>query len=456
MREFEESIDYISKGLRPRARSSRTINGLTECFNLRCGTGGLEPYTPMTDPLGIGLLYSWPFPQFLTSARYKFLIVRDTVAGTDRIYEVSSDYSTVTLILSADYPTFGEGERWSLADFDEYVLLTNGVVMVYRDTTADTFVPALTLDNTPRGTTMCNFRGQLVMGSIESDWYSTGNSHLVWSKIGDVDCTPDENNEAGFMKVPFEGFVYVVKELGDFVVAYCEGGILALRPVTSPAPTFAVKELSSVGIHSDYAVDGDKNNHVFVDSSGYLWRIDKNLNMVRLDYQEFMLPMAATYIVVNHDPSTNDFYIGNGVKSYLLSDQGLTEISESVLSLAEPYLGLWVDLDDSEARITTDLIDMGYRGFKGTEVIEAGFAGGGTVEVALDWRMKSDDALSRTNWVEVNDQGIATNKVSGTEFRVAIRGSDYTSFEIDYLKLRYKMSDIRSIRGIYAPPPRGQ
>ncbi len=127
-----------------------------------------------------------------------------------------------------------------------------------------------------------------------------------------------------------------------------------------------------------------------------------------------------------------------------------------MLSLAEPYLGLWVDLADSEARITTDLIDMGYRGFKGTEVIEAGFVGGGTVEVALDWRMKSDDALSRTNWVEVNDQGIATNKVSGTEFRVAIRGSDYTSFEIDYLKLRYKMSDIRSIRGIYSPPPRGQ
>jgi len=456
MREFETIIDYISKGLRPRGRSRRNAEGLVECYNLRCGPRGLEPYTPLSNPIsGVDLSPSWPFPQLITSTRYKFLVTRDEVGGQDRIYEVSNDYSTITLIALISHSTYGVGGRWSIADFDEYVLLSNGVYVVYRDTTVDTFDSTTALTSTPTCNSICNFKGQLVGGGVRSSWYDCDSSYIVWSRIGDVDCTIENNNEAGIFRVPFEGEVYQVRRLGDFVVVYCENGILALSPVTSPAPTFKFIELSGVGLHSRYSVGGDYNVHLFVDAEGYVYGLDRNLRLNKLDYQEFMLEMG-DYIVVNYNPYDNDFYIGDGSKGYLINENGMSEIGQSILDFAEPGAGLFVDLGDDEARITTDLIDMGYRGQKSTEVIEAGFTNSGIVRASIDWRIDNSNDLENTGWVEVNNQGVATIRVVGTEFRLRLKSSDYSDFELDYLKLRYKMSDLRSIRGIYAPPPRGQ
>jgi len=456
MREFEAKIDYISKGLRPRGRNYRNAEGLVECYNLRCGSRGLEPYTSLVNPIsGVDLSPSWPFPQLINSMRYKFLVVRDEVGGQDKIYEVSDDYSTITLISTISHSTYEVGGRWSLADFDEYVLLSNGVYMVYRDTTANTFTGITTLSNTPRCNTICNFKGQLVGGGVSSSWYDCGSSHIIWSKIGNIDCTVESNNEAGFFKVPFDGEVYQVKRLGDYVVVYCENGILVLSPVSSPAPTFKFLELSNTGLYSRYSIGGDYNNHLFVDVEGYVYIIDKSLKLNKLDYQEFMLEMDN--IIVNYNPYDNDFYIGDSSKGYLFNENGMSEIGQSILDFAEPGAGLFVDFDDDdEARITTDLIDMGYRGQKTTELIEAGFTSSGIVEVAVDWRIDNSSELESTDWIETNNQGIATIRVVGSEFRVKIKSSNYNNFEIDYLKLRYKMSDLRNIRGIYAPPPRGQ
>lgn len=453
MREFETIIDYISKGLRPRGRSSRNVEGLTECYNLRCGSRGLEFYQPLTDPLSnINLKPSWPFPQLLNSNKYRFLIIRDSAAGEDLIYEVASDWS-LTLILAVDVVTFGTGFRWSVADFDEYVLLTNGVVMVYRDTVADAFIPTLTLTNTPRCNTVCDFKGQLIGGAVRSSWYDGDTSSIIWSDIGSISCTPDEKNEAGFRRHPYEGEVYQVMRLGDNVIVYGSRGVMAMRPAQQ---TFQFVELYDKGIYSRYAAGGDKHQQVFVDEKGFVFRLDQNLKLEKLGYEEFTQQMGD--IVISYDDEELDFYLSDGVRSYLLSEQGLSEIGESPSSILceDGLLGLFVDLEDDDVRLTTDLIDMGYRGQKTSEVVEVGVFTDGLVKVGIDWRIDKKDSLSRTDLVEVNNQGVVAIRVVGTEFRVHLECSNFDGFDLDYLKLRYKMTDMRSIRGVYAPPPRGQ
>ena len=117
MREFELTFDRLGKGLRPRSKQVRNSDYLTECFNLRVSGTGLEPYSRITQLFsGIDLMASWPFPQFIQTARYRFLIIRDIVAGEDLVYEVADDWS-LTLIVAADYFTFGVGDRWNVADF---------------------------------------------------------------------------------------------------------------------------------------------------------------------------------------------------------------------------------------------------------------------------------------------------------------------------------------------------
>lgn len=456
MREFELTFDKLGKGLRPRSKQVRNSEHLTECFNFRVSGTGLEPYSRITQLFsGVALTPSWPFPQLISTARYKFLIVRDVLAGEDIVYEVAADWS-LTHIVTADYFTFGIGDRWSVADFDEYVLLTSGALMIYRDTTLDAFIPILALATIPRCKSFCNFKGQLIGGHVESAWHSQGESDIIWSQIGNIDCTLTRNNEAGFKRIPFEGEVYQVKRLGHGIVAYCEKGIIGLVPVREPAPTFGFVEILESGLYSKYAVGGNEFQQMFVDEEGFLYRIDPEFKLTKLEYDEFTTTLGD--IVITHNEKKNDFYIGDGTNGYLLTEFGLSEISESPNSLYwnDELTGISVVQNDDEARLTTDAFDMGLAGQKTSHVIEVIGDGSGVISSALDYRYNRSNSFERTSFVQINDQNVASLRVAGVEYRITVKCDDYEDFNLDYIKLRYNMSDLRNIRGVYAPPPRGQ
>jgi hypothetical protein len=59
--------------------------------------------------------------------------------------------------------------------------------------------------------------------------------------------------------------------------------------------------------------------------------------------------------------------------------------------------------------------------------------------------------------VPVNNMGIASITAAGNFLRFRMTfGTLYNGFKISYMKVRFKMTDLRGIRGVYAPPPRGQ
>jgi len=229
-----------------------------------------------------------------------------------------------------------------------------------------------------------------------------------------------------------------------------------MKPVTSPAATFGFVEVLESGLYSKYAVGGNEFQHVFVDEEGLLYRLDPGLKLTMLEHDESMTQLED--IVIEHNKKRNDYYIGDGTKSFLLTDFGLSEISESLSSLYhdEELSGLSMVQDDDEARLTTDTFDMGLAGQKTSHVVEIIGDGSGVISGALDYRYKRKDSFDRSSFVEINDQNVATLRVAGVEYRIAVKSDDYEDFNLDYIKLRYNMSDLRNIRGVYAPPPRGQ
>lgn len=468
MREFYTIIDEaLLKGLKSETRIPRNSAFLQTCLGFRVGKKAIEGIPSLQNPLpsGLNVQYSWPFPQFLKQEKYKILVVRDSVTNLeDIVYSLDETY-TASQIFAIDELTYGKGTLMELADFGSYAFMTNGVIMIYWDVGINDWQEVTVHANIPMMQTVCNFKGQMIGGCVLSDWHGCDEKFIVWSRVGEADFTPSLKNEAGFRRDPFGGEVYHVRRLGDNVVVYSSAGITLMSPVSTPAATFGFKELHNVGLKNRGAMNGDLKRHMFVDLENTIWVLSEE-GLKELGYAEYVEELDAADVIVNFDSYKGDFYISDGVSSLLLSPQGLTNYPYKVSAI-------WYDNEDGnglcglpstpdppthEPLIVSHIIDMGYRGQKTIFSIELGGALMTDAEVAVDWRMSVSEDFQRTDFVPINDEGIASIISSGIEFRICMKSkyfiTDYSS--LDYITLRWKMTDLRGLRGVYAAPPRGQ
>ena len=463
MREFELIVDEAFKnGLSPERTIPFNTQVLLECLGFRCGKFGLEPYVEGENPLpsALDMYYSWPFPQFMSGEGYNFLIVRDSLINhEDVVYVIADDMTTITYMFSIDELTFGVGTLMEVADFGEYAFMTNGVIMIYWDTTISDWHEITSSATIPMMRTICNFKGQAVGGNVVSSWHDCDETFYVWSKIGEMDFTPDKQNEAGYRRCPYGGEVYHVRRLGDIVVGYSSKGIILMTPVASPIVTFGFKEVSDVGLHNRGAMNGNLSRQIYVGEDLIIREVtDKGVK--ELGYQQYMEQLSGEDIIVNYDKSKGDFYIGNSSKTYLLSANGLTEIPQhpsAVWRMDSDNVYMLPDtIDDYYPLITIEPFDMGYKGQKTIATIESDAFSVANPHAAVDYALDLE-SWNSTPFVPSNNMGIATITAAGNMFRFKLRFDNIGSgFKIGYTKVRYKMTDLRGIRGVYAPPPRGQ
>lgn len=470
MREFELIIDEgIRKGLSPERTIPMNEDWLWQALGYRVDKAGLEGYVicddnPLTGVVNID--YSWPFPQFIVGERYNFLISRDsTVDLEDNVYLISDNY-VATHIFDIDQLTFGIGTLMEVADFGEYAFMTNGVIMIYWNVGINDWHEIVASVTVPMMRTICNFKGQAIGGNIVSAWPSAANpqcdeTYYVWSRIGEFDFTITSRNEEGFRRDPYGGEVYHVRRLGDQVVGYSSKGITLMTPVSEPAATFGFSEVDDVGLINMGAMDGNLKRHVYVGSDFILREITSE-GVKEFGYYRYMKELEGEDIIVRYDRIKKDFYIGNSAKTYLLSPYGLTEVPQHPSALwtmsnySEETIMLPNTVDTYTPSITSSTFDFGYRGQKTIFSVESDTLITLDPSAVIGWM----DALGVWNYttaVSLNNEGIASIIASSNEFVVKINCKDVT-FEspIRYIKVRYKMTDLRGIRGIYAPPPRGQ
>ena len=466
MREYELIIDEaLKKGLTPERNLPKNEEWLWQAIGFRIGRGGLEGYRNSTDnPLSgvVDMLYSWPFPQWITGERYNFLIIRDSVVNyEDKVYVITDGY-VATHIFDCDVLTFGLGTLMEVADFGEYAFMTNGVIMIYWDVGLADWHEIVASTTIPMMRTVCNFKGQMVGGGVLSAWHDCDETFYCWSKIGSADFTPDDNNEAGYRRDPYGGKVYHVRRLDDKVIGYSSKGITRLNPAIEPVPSFGFDELSNVGLINQGAMDGDLDRHVYVGTDLVVREVTRE-GIKELGYYLYMDDLNPTKdIIVKYDRIKKDFYIGNDEQTYLLSPYGLTQVPQhpsAVWTISE-----WDDelvmlpntLDDPcVPMLSTGTVDMGYRGMKTVFSVEADVSFTIGPEAAVGW-LNTLDAWGWGNYVPLNDEGIAVNIVSSTNFIILLR-FEYvaTSICLTYIKLQYKMTDTRGLRGAYVMPQRG-
>lgn len=463
MREFELTIDEALRvGLTPADINSFNVQVLTGCLGFRVGSAMLELYEEKENPLPpiIDMHYNWPFPQYIPGESHNFLVVRDATVQEDIVYSINNDHTIVTHIYDIDELTYGRGNLMEVADFGEYVFMTNGVIMIYWDPSIVDWRKVVVEDDIPMLETICNFKGQTVGGGVRSTWHDCDETFYVWSMIGQMDFTPDRKNTAGYRRCPFGGRVLNVRRLENKVVGYSTAGITLLSPVDEPVVTFGFSELDDIGILNKGAVASsvDFRRHVYV-GKDYRLRQVTNEGVKLLGYKQSMDDLSGEDIIVSYDPVNKDFYIGNSTKTFLLSAKGLSEIPQHPSAVwgreGETYI-LPDAIDDYEALIISEGFDFGYRGQKTIFSVETDMILADNPQAAIDYYL-SPSVFGTTGFVPINHEGIAPVIAAGSAFAVRIKfDPTYDNTRIGYIKVRYKMTDLRGLRGVYASPPRGQ
>jgi len=440
MREYYLILDNCFKnGLRPTKSMPKTNIFMSYLLSGRPTDVGLEPFVPTIKNLTY--TFSWPFPQmFVTN---KHVLVGDGTQLLEDGVAVVADVSS---------------ELWEIISYYDFVIAAREGKVFKRDPSTGVYTTYSTFQSTfPMFKTGCDFRGQTVVGNLSLWPTADAEAKPNWvaaSNIGEFAFNPDRKNEAMFRPCHWEGEVFNVRALKKVVIVYGDDGIAGLYPSEQ---YLGYEEIADYGLHCKGAVGVGKNRHVFLGSDMKLRMIDQQMNIKLLGFDEYMETLGSTVLISNAGHN-DDFYISDGVRCFVLAGEKLFECPQIITSCrtyGSETLSIYYDTGIDYFLGVTDTLDFGLRVMKTIMTLELG-CGDGSYSVALDWRNNSNSSFQRTPFVPVNSKGVATIICTAVEFRICIKCDDYEDLELSYATVRYKMTDMTSIRGVYAPPPRGQ
>jgi hypothetical protein len=246
-------------------------------------------------------------------------------------------------------------------------------------------------------------------------------------------------------------------------VAYSDAGRFLLTPNPTPNGfTYGVKDLDGFGITSGNHVAGDKFIHGFIDVHRDFWTLESphfsspiGGNYKKLGYRNYIMDLLDIGdVIVSYVSKNKRFYISNGHQCLIINEFGACHVFQcpsSVIKASDGRLyGTFLSNPDTTGLLVSDGLDFGSRGLKSIEAIVGGVDAtvGATVQYSVDWRHSRQSAFSRLPWRSVSPRGEARIGVTASEFRLAVRISNYADAQVEWLGVNIKFPDNRFKRGL--------
>lgn len=150
--DFTIESEALVRGLRPSKRAARNTQYLVECV----GAIGYDKVLQVIDDLNEDRINTavitdaFPYPQIFV---FTNMIL---VCGETDIYQW--DGTALTHVIGP----VAVGELWSAIAFHDFAYLSNGITSIVRDPTSEVFSET---SAQPIGSAICNFNGQVFVGS---------------------------------------------------------------------------------------------------------------------------------------------------------------------------------------------------------------------------------------------------------------------------------------------------
>jgi len=451
VKEFERQyIKVLTQGLRSLRKSSDET--LFECFNWVPDPTGLRPWQP-PELLGCDSVccppdfahLDWPYPMLWPAAEHSYL------AQKDGLYFIGTTGN----------PQFLIAAPWifDCADFGDYVVFTCAGGSVVKDTEQDDFMLISPSDNWPLFKTCCAFRGQLIVGNIQSAWGGATYQSVGWSGIGRVDFTITQENEAGHRRVPWEGEVLRVWALNNGVIVFTHNGIGLLFPAQA---TFGFKEALDIGPLSKRAITGDAREVVWIDKEFNMWSWIDGKAPEKLDFREWLRVLSPSMITACWDAGEEHFYFSDSFRTFVLTkDHKLFQVGVVITCTMRKnfmFQGMWEPAKAEFLPCGVNYTDALYGidsvlGIKRTlkTLTEVEFQGDyseGDLYLAAQYRYQQRN-YKQSNWFRATLEGTARLIQTAPDIRLLTRIRDYTLEDRAMgLVSRWQYPDNRYIRSM--------
>jgi len=271
-------------------------------------------------------------------------------------------------------------------------------------------------------------RGIIYQDANKCNW-------VKWSKVGYLDFTIDQMQEAGERPLDWKGCIYAILKLLGKVVAYGENGVTVLTPVDVK---YGMQTIHKLGLYSRYSVAGIDNEHWFVDVTGKLYSVSSE-GIKLLDYSEYLSQMSN--IVLSLDTELGLLYICDGTYGFVFNtrNQSFGEGPVNVTGIGAQggvlYVAAPEEIETIKFDIKTDIYDLGSRKPKTIQTIEFGTELTDKLQAKVDYRISNKAGFRESGWALVNPSGIAYIPCYGVEFRFRLRSYIYEVIELDYIKV---------------------
>ena len=442
MREYSLPLrEVFNRGLRRNENHIRNDVALVTCFNAAPSSKGLEKlrefpnYLPQLDG-------AWPFPQL-------FFLKGKTFVGTSTgLYEYFPNSDTYELRIQMHVV-----DPWAMLDFAPFYLCINESRMWAFNVELGVF-EEVDYTKYPRCSAFTNFNGQLITGgdiTFEGD-VQKYRSRVAWSNIGSFDFTIGRKNVAGFTELDRGGAIRNILPLPNGFVVYSTRQIVMFTAVSSPVVTFSKRILLEKGVPYKGSVCKGRDEHIALTTDGTLYRITME-GVEEIGYEEFFDDFKVYKTVLTYNPLEEEYYLSNGLRTYVYRKEGLGELGQPITSGGLTYEGNFeVQTKPSintDFIVVTDTFDMEVRGQKTLYAVEIASDSVKEMEMSIFWRSSAQESFRQTKWVRVGPTGIATLPTTGVEFRLALRVQDGGSVHLSGVNVRWKLTDKRAIRGQY-------
>lgn len=144
------SGDALVAGLPKAKGQTRNSPGLEEIAGMAVVDGQLQALPDLVQLATAEIADGFPYPQLFVLANLVLIM------GENTIYEYSAAGLTLKYTGTAD-------SLWNVADFNTYIICSNGTDVVVRDGLSGTYSTSAAI---PACHGLCNYNGQLMIGGL--------------------------------------------------------------------------------------------------------------------------------------------------------------------------------------------------------------------------------------------------------------------------------------------------